>query len=96
MQRLAEQQAKRREEERAAAIQRSNEEARKKEDEKKAKEEAYRNDFIPKLKIILKQNDVEIDNDKFARFIQTHNNWLRNSYIMGIQDFIMVAKYKNS
>ncbi len=96
LQRLAEQQAKRREEERAASIQRSNEEARKKEDEKKAKEESYRNDFIPKLKIILKQNDVEIDNDKFARFIQTHNNWLRNSYIVGEQDFIMVAKYKNS
>lgn len=96
MQRLAEQQAKRRAEEQAAAIQRSKEEARRKEEAQKAKEIAYRNDFISKLKMILEQNGIEVENDKFARFIQTHNNWLRNSYVMGKQDFIMVAKYRNS
>ena len=45
---------------------------------------------------VLKQNGIEIENDKFARFIQTHNNWLRNSYIIGEQDFILVAKYRKS
>ena len=96
LQRLSEQQAKRRAEEHDAAIQMALEEVRRKEDTKKAKDEEYRNDVIPKLKMILEQNGIEVENDKFDRFLHAHNNWLRNSYDMGNQDNIMVAKYRKS
>ena len=47
-------------------------------------------------KEMLRKKGVEIDDAKFNRFLANNNNWLRNSFVMGCHDFILLAKYNGS
>lgn len=71
-------------------------EAKQKADKEKRKAEVFQTEFIPKIKGILKQNGIIVEDDKFKRFLDRNNTWLKNDYVVGKTDFILVAKYKNS
>lgn len=85
-----------REQERQAAINKAQEEAKKKEDEKRKRDLTFETETIPKIREMLREKGVEIDDAKFNRFLTNNNNWLRNSFVMGCDNFILLAKYNGS
>lgn len=70
---------------------------RKKEAERLASS-AFESEKIPIIKSVLTESGITIDNEKFSRFIEKNNNWLRNAYEPGKNnnDMILCSKYKSS
>lgn len=67
-----------------------------KSDEAKRKNDVNQKYFNENIKVIFRNNGIVFDVEKFKRFLNDNDNWLSNAYVMGRDDQIMIAKYKNS
>lgn len=94
--RMVKEQAQKEAVERAARIQRQQEEARRKEELEKRRSEDYKAQFISELMDVLEENGVTVIDEKFQRFLEKNDNWLKSCYKSGKDDPIMIAKYNNS
>ena len=59
-------------------------------------ENSYIEEFRQKIKNSLNRNNIEVNEEQLIRFLKKNKSWIKNNYVAGRDDHIMIAKYKKS